>query len=249
MIPRYLRVRSGLRELRYRNLYRKYRDATMIHRSAFTTNLHLAEASLRRQKSTAAIVECGTWRGGMSAALIEIGGPERDYFFFDSFEGLPPPGPQDGQRAARWSEESEPEWYFNNNSASLEEFQATLGRVHPIAPKIHVHKGWFETTLARFKSPPIGVLRLDGDWYASTLTCLTHLWDQVVENGIVLIDDYYAWQGCRMAVHDFLVQRKLTVAIRQGRDEVAYIIKSADGSLQNQAEVEDQIRRVPDGAS
>ena len=46
-----------------------------------------------RLRLYAAIVECGCWKGGMSAALIEIGGFQRDYYFFDSFEGLPPRRP------------------------------------------------------------------------------------------------------------------------------------------------------------
>ena len=42
---------------------------------------------------------------------------------------------------------------------------------------------------------------------------------------LVLIDDYYAWEGCSPAVHDFLSQRKTTQQIRQAASQLAYILK------------------------
>ncbi len=67
-------------------LYRKYSDFTMVPRGAFGDNLRLCR-SLRR--SPGCVVECGVWRGGMSAAMVEILGPGRAYYLFDSFQGLP----------------------------------------------------------------------------------------------------------------------------------------------------------------
>jgi hypothetical protein len=43
-----------------------------------------------------------TLDGGMSAAMMEVGGPERDYAFFDSFAGLPPAEVIDGPLAVAW---------------------------------------------------------------------------------------------------------------------------------------------------
>ena len=131
----------------------------------------------------------------------------------------------DGERAARWSKETEPVWYFNNNSASLDEFQRTIARANPVTHRTHIHKGWFETTVPALKAPPIGVLRLDADWYKSTWVCLINLWDHVIDEGVVLIDDYYAWECCRRAVHEFLSHRKLDVPIYQANDQLAYLVK------------------------
>jgi len=38
----------------------------------------------------------------MSAGMIEVGGPARQYFFFDSFEGMPPVQELDGPKAIKW---------------------------------------------------------------------------------------------------------------------------------------------------
>jgi O-methyltransferase len=54
----------------------------------------------------------------------------------------------------------------------------------------------------------IAVLRLDGDWHESTMICLEKFWDHVLPGDIVLIDDYYVWEGCAKAVHSSLAKRQ-----------------------------------------
>jgi O-methyltransferase len=76
------------------------------------------------------------------------------------------------------------------------------------ADKIHIYKGWFEETLGKYPGAEIAVLRLDGDWYESTMTCLDQLFPYVSFGGIVLLDDYDAWDGCALATHDFLSKNK-----------------------------------------
>lgn len=39
--------------------------------------------------------------------------------------------------------------------------------------------------------------------------CLEQLYDQVAPNGFIILDDYYDWQGCAIAVHELLGERKL----------------------------------------
>ena len=94
---------------------------------------------------------------------------------------------------------------------------------------LQAHKGWFEDTLPDFQpEKPISVLRLDGDWYESTICILENLYDKVIPGGLIPIDDYYDWDECSRAVHDFLSEHKLRDRIRQSRyGGVAYIIKEA----------------------
>jgi O-methyltransferase len=93
------------------------------------------------------------------------------------------------------------------------------------ATNVTITKGWFEQTLPVFQADGgIGILRLDGDWYESTMTCLTHLFPQVNRGGLVIIDDYYAFAGCALAVHDYLSQHKLGFRISQLDNDVCYIV-------------------------
>jgi O-methyltransferase len=58
------------------------------------------------------------------------------------------------------------------------------------------------------------------------MICLEKFWDHVLPGGVILIDDYYYWEGCAKAVHDFLSRRQAPERIQQGRIAgVAYIVK------------------------
>jgi hypothetical protein len=50
---------------------------------------------------------------------------------------------------------------------------------------------------------PIALLRLDDDWYESTKCVLEHLAPRVKPGGIVIVDDYYCWEGCTRAVNEY----------------------------------------------
>lgn len=200
----------------------------MIRFWQFIENLALIGSlvDLRAMKS-AAIVECGTWQGGMAAALIDFCGRHRSFCFFDSFEGLPPAKEIDGQTALAWQENTSEPGYYDNCRSSIETFYDTIGRTGIDTKTVHVAKGFFEQSLPNFDSPAVAVLRLDGDWYESTMICLRKFWDHVVPGGIILIDDYYSWDGCSRAVHDFLSERRASERIHQGPiGRVAYITKN-----------------------
>jgi O-methyltransferase len=207
-------------------LYQKYRKFTMIPRSIFVKNLMIARTV---KKIPGAIVECGVWRGGMSAALAEALGEGRSHYLFDSFEGLPEPKAEDGSEAIAWKKAG---IEVNKDNCKAEiEFATKAMRMAGVAEP-HIIKGWFKDTLPRAKfDGKIAVLRLDGDWYESTMDCLTNLYDKVADGGVILIDDYYAWNGCARAVHDFLSLRKLPHVIRQYRGSVAYIMKNNEGKF------------------
>src|SRR5262249_59844808 len=45
--------------------------------------------------------------------------------------------------------------------------------------------------------------------YASVRSCLDNLYDQVADGGFIVLDDYYSFEGCAIAIHEFLGERKL----------------------------------------
>ncbi|HUK59617.1 MAG TPA: TylF/MycF/NovP-related O-methyltransferase [Stellaceae bacterium] len=217
---------SLIRHARHTTVWRRFGTDTMVPKKAYLANLALAADCLADPAMRdGAIVECGTWRGGMAAGLATIGGPARDYHFFDSFAGLPPAGAEDGAYAQH-AQRRNTLWH-DNNRASRTEFMAVIARVAVPPARIHVYEGLFGDTLPRAATGPIAVLRLDGDWYRSTLECLEALWDKVMPGGLVLIDDYYAWEGCTKAVHAFLAGREAREAIQQScSGKVCFIVKS-----------------------
>ena len=205
---------------RYNELYKKYRAFTMIPELSFHDNLLLAE---RFSHVRGAIVECGVWRGGMIAAMAELCGNNKAYFLFDSFEGLPKAQQIDGKDAIKWQGNSQGEHYFDNCSAEISYAREamTLAGVSNVS----IVKGWFNETLIKSDVQQISLLRLDGDWYQSTMDCLTVFYSKVVSGGVIIIDDYYFWEGCSKAVHDFLSEIGSGDRIHQTANGVAYIIK------------------------
>jgi O-methyltransferase len=205
---------------RYFALLIKYKKFTMIPAICFIRNLQLT-ATLSEKAGS--IVECGTWKGGMIAGIAECLGSRRSYYLFDSFEGLPPATELDGQSAADWQKNTSNDLYHDNCLASETDAQIAMGMAGITKPKII--KGWFKDTLPGLEIPEgIALLRLDGDWYESTIQILENLFPQVISGGLVIIDDYYFWDGCTRAVHDYLSANKRTERICSF-DGVCYIIK------------------------
>lgn len=208
---RRLRERSGYRRVqaRYHEVFNLLKDFTMIPREAYIANLELAQ---RFSCIQGAIVECGTWRGGMIAGIGKLLGPERSYYLFDSFEGLPPAKEIDGAAAIGWQSNTSSATYHNNCTASEEDAATAMKRAG--INSANITKGWFSNTLSTQVFPDgISILRMDADWYDSTMDILNNLFRIVNPGGVLIIDDYHTWDGCSKAVHDFLSKGQLTERI------------------------------------
>jgi O-methyltransferase len=93
------------------------------------------------------------------------------------------------------------------------------------------HRGWFQETLpADAKSiDAISVLRLDGDWYASTKICLEYLYPRLACGGLLILDDYYLWEGCRKATDEYRQTLGIADPIIPVDGECAYWRKTSAG--------------------
>ena len=203
--------------LRSDQIWRMFRSYTMVKEHRYLLNLQLAK---QVADVPGAIVECGTWKGGMIAGIAATLGPNRDYRLFDSFEGLPPADPDlDGAKAMTLTGRCRADEDTANQAMQLSG-----------ATNYTIAKGWFADTLptAHF-TQGIALLRLDGDWYHSTTTCLGYLYPQLNPGGILIVDDYYYWPGCKQAVHNYLANHPDTIQ-QAGPNKptgrcVAYLIK------------------------
>ena len=207
------------RQRRYATLYRRFGAFTMHSEKDYCDNLALADDV---RDVTGTIVECGTWKGGMIAGIAALLGPERHYYLFDSYEGLPPAGSLDkdlyGQSGREWQAAT-----THNDRATLEDAQAAM-RLAGV-PHVTITKGWFADTLPAYAGGPIALLRCDGDWYQSTMDTLTALEPKVTAGGLIVFDDYYYWEGCAKAVHDYLSRTQSSAVIRTSPGGYAYIRK------------------------
>jgi O-methyltransferase len=167
-----------------------------------------------------AFVECGVWRGGCAGIMARLAQPaRRTVWLFDSFEGMPEATEQDVGDAAHALARGRKDGRLvavGTNVAVLEDVQDLIHRKLGVSRAgVEIRQGWFQDTVGRARGEvgPIALLRLDGDWYESTRTCIEALYDQVAEGGFVVIDDYGEFPGCRTAIDQFFATRGLRVTL------------------------------------
>ncbi len=212
----------------------------MMQKRKFIANLELVK-SRKLEMSKYSVVECGVWKGGASFALMGLLPECSEFHLFDSFEGLPEPTERDGLRASQLSKEN---LFVNGRNYSSEDEVIDSIIEFGFSDRAKVHKGWFDETVRPENiHRPIGLLRLDGDWYDSTRVVLDRLFAFVAPGGLVILDDYFDWPGCSQAVHDFLSKNALPDTIRTYDEKVAFIVKKPNSYLQQSVSRKELKRR------
>jgi hypothetical protein len=193
----------------------RVRDFTMIS----DMNLYATFNAVRyvvRAGIPGDVVECGVWKGGAAAlmsstALHYEACVRRTIWLYDTFTGMTQPSDTDirhdgAQAGPIWSDQVIPEgsaWAMSPKSA-VEETMRMSG--YP-CELVRLVEGKVEDTIPRQAPDRIAVLRLDTDWYESTLHELVHLWPRLSVGGVLIVDDYGWWRGSRRAVDEFFTDK------------------------------------------
>ena len=142
------------------------------------------------------IVECGVWNGGsaavMAAAIANY--PGRQIWLYDTFEGIPAPGPQDEAFAQAFAGE-----FVASGDSVLE----VLRKVKFPLDRVVLRRGTFRDA---FREPPpskVALLHIDADWYESVLSALQTFYVAVADGGLIVLDDFGHWEGARKAFYTF----------------------------------------------
>jgi O-methyltransferase len=158
------------------------------------------------------ILEAGVWRGGSmilaKAVLDELGETERRVWLADSFAGLPPPNP------AEFPEDHGDLSGIPALAVGTTQVLANFARYGLLDDRVRLIEGYFRDTLADAPVGPLAILRLDGDYYESTIQVLEALYDKVSPGGYVIVDDS-ALAPCQAAVADFRSARGITAEIHR----------------------------------
>lgn len=155
------------------------------------------------------IIECGVAEGGTAAMLYmaseKLGTAKREFWFFDSFEGLPEPTNDDyiGEKTGEFIRPLPK----GSCLGTIEQVQELMfDKLDFDKQRVNLIKGWFQDTVPAFKKKvkqPIAILRLDGDWYESTKIPLQNFYESISIGGVVIIDDYLTCFGSRKATDEF----------------------------------------------
>lgn len=152
-------------------------------------------------------VECGVFHGSqcasMARAIMDTGASGRRVHLFDSFAGVPAPSEHDEE----WIAARHP---IGTSAASVQHVASNM-RDWGIPPELLVyHVGWFEDTLpllvgesgAEWFDWRCAILRIDGDLYSSTRTCLLRVYPRLSPGGWLVVDDF-SLSGVRQACDEY----------------------------------------------
>ena len=169
-------------------------------------------------------VECGVWKGGSSAAIARtlnyLGKSDRILWMYDTFEGMSSPTDSDvdfnGQTAVRLLNEqdiAQPASIWCRSP--LDEVKQTMLDTGYRQQNIRFVAGKVEDTLSQSAPENIALLRLDTDWYESTRYELEVLFPLLSDGGVLIVDDYGHWQGCRKAVDEYFIENKIRMMLNR----------------------------------
>ncbi|HTW52995.1 MAG TPA: TylF/MycF/NovP-related O-methyltransferase [Stellaceae bacterium] len=157
--------------------------------------------------------ECGVWRGGscmlMASRLLEFGVSDRRIVMYDTFEGHPEPDPVRDKDL--WGNNAHDEWRQQTNGglqkgwglASLEDVRQNLEATGYPPALLKYVKGMVEQTASIEIPESLSLLRLDTDWYESTLVALQNFYPRLSPGGVLIIDDFGHYEGQRQAVDEY----------------------------------------------
>lgn len=171
-------------------------------------NLERCAASVFRDRVPGDFLEAGVCQGGASIFLralqVAYEEPQRLTWVADSFRGLPPPTDEVDLRHGMDLTEARHPWL----AASLTAVRDNFRTYDLLSEQVRFLEGWFADTLPSAPVERLALLRIDGDLHSSTSEVLEALYDRVSPGGYVVVDDYSAFEACRTAVDEFLVQQE-----------------------------------------
>jgi O-methyltransferase len=154
------------------------------------------------QGTEGGVVEFGCYIGTTSLfirRLLDERKDMREFHAYDSFEGLPPKGPQDSSVAGD-------QFVAGELAVSKKQFMREFQKAN-LRPPI-VHKGWFKDLTAAEVPEKIAFAFLDSDFYESIRDSLKLVLPRLQKDGVIIIDDYAreALPGVAKAASEFKLQ-------------------------------------------
>ena len=158
----------------------------------------------------------------MAAArsLLRQGECSRQLWLYDTYDGMSEPQDADidftGSRAdhllsAQDKQDPKSIWC----RSPLDEVRKNLASTDYPPEQMRFVVGKVEETLPSQMPEQISLLRLDTDWYESTMHELVHLYPLLCPGGVLIIDDYGHWQGCRRAVDEYFSSNNIPIMLNR----------------------------------
>lgn len=198
---------------------------------------YLSPAKLARLERTLAsvlergvpgdVLEFGVALGGSAIVLAANATQhQRSFHGFDVFAMIPAPtSDKDDEKSKRryeviasgQSQGIGGEQYYGYRDDLYGEVVAAFGRygLSIDHKSVSLHKGLFEDAWPACDCMAVAFAHIDCDWYEPVKFCLEALADTLVPGGAIVLDDYHAYGGAKIAADEFL-QAHDTFTIEDG---------------------------------
>lgn len=214
----------------FRELYAIVRPTTMLS-GARLYNLYRMAKKVCLDDLPGNFAECGVAGGGstllMALVIKRHSKRERKVFAFDTFEGMPEPDKVDVIIGGTLAEDTD--WSVGTCAGSLAFVEGSM-KSNGVADYVVCVPGLFEETLEATRGDinELALLHADGDWYQSIKTTFEHLYDLIVEGGLVQIDDYGTWDGCAKAIDEFFEKHSISHPLVKIHNEAVWFVNRAE---------------------
>jgi len=143
----------------------------------------------------AAMAELGVYEGSSAQIICEAKG-DSPLYLFDTFAGLPKPGPDE----TRWLKQGQ----YSASFAAVEDRLCAYRSVR-------LRPGLFPESTVGMGDVQFSMVHLDADLYSSTLAGLEYFYPRMVSTGIILLHDYSTLPGVAQAVTEYLSSKREAV--------------------------------------
>ncbi len=188
---------------------------TYLDAAALCDLFEQVEATERACRS-GILIEAGCALGGSAIVIATAKSRARPFYVYDVFGIIPAPSAQDGADVHdryKVIQQGKSAGIGRNKYYGYEENlfeQVTENfRRHGVAGdanNTYLVKGLFQDTL--HVTEPVALAHIDGDWYESVMVCLQRIAPHLVPGGVLVIDDYDDWSGCRKAVDEYFSDKQ-----------------------------------------
>lgn len=177
------------------------------------------ERALKETRSVPGdIVEFGVALGGSAIVLAHGAGVQKRFFGLDVFSMIPPPtSDKDDEKSKKRYEVIRTgqssgiggDQYYGYREDLFSDVKDAFQRngVPVDAQKIVLLKGLFEETWPTVEVERVSLVHIDCDWHDPVAFGLRETADKLSTGGMIILDDYHTFGGCKIAVDAFLQER------------------------------------------
>jgi asparagine synthase (glutamine-hydrolysing) len=197
-------------------------ELTFLEKTALL-DIYLSIQKCEKSGINGIFIEAGCAAGGSAIVMAAAKSKIRSLIVYDVFGMIPEPSEKDGPDVherydiikSGKANGTDTKLYYGYRPNLLAEVKSSF-HLHGFSideNKIKLVPGLFEDTIKGDEE--VALAHIDGDWYDSVTVCLERLAPRLVRGGRFIIDDYYAWPGCRTAVDDFLKVQRSTFFVEK----------------------------------